>query len=321
MADAAGVSDPYNRGTLLGTIAREVSAPLRCSYSPSWKALGPEERKARLPILARVAKAAEEHPFVDERPYLALAHAWANLGDFEAALKAARSYGRGPMRHPQSINMTNIPFLLGEIGALQGKAGRRDEAKATLREAIALAKAEPEFARQHGQIAANQAVRDIPGALDTLEGVEPEDRIRWLSGIAAAQALAGDVEGSRATLRRTLDALERELQAPIHGPAPGGEVAKAGGPPAAPIDPALARRDRILARIAETQAQLGDFDAAIVTSRSILDGSWKGQAMRSIGQARSAAGDTEGALNWALSLDPPLRSSALRGLAEGVANR
>jgi Flp pilus assembly protein TadD len=54
------------------------------------------------------------------------------------------------MRRPAAVNMTNIPFLPGEIGALHGKAGRKGEAEATLREAIALAKAEPEFARRHG---------------------------------------------------------------------------------------------------------------------------------------------------------------------------
>ena len=95
LADEAGVSAPYNRGTLLGTIARAVSEPSAWSYRPSRKPFSPEERKDRLPILARVAKAAEEHPFVEDRPYLALAEAWANLGDFQEALKAARSYGRG----------------------------------------------------------------------------------------------------------------------------------------------------------------------------------------------------------------------------------
>ena len=79
------------------------------------------------------------------------------------------------------------------------------------------------------------------------------------------------------------------------------------------------RRDSTLGQIAAIRARLGDLRAADQTMNLISSDYYMGWAARSVAEARARAGDVEGALAWALTLQPEsVRFWALRGLATGA---
>jgi RNA polymerase sigma factor (sigma-70 family) len=300
-ADAVSTANSfgnYRKGVVLGAIASTVAAT-HWRIQPE-KVLRPEERKARLPILARVEALVETFEFAEDKPYLDLAIAWVTLGEFDNALRDARRLGKGPIRFPQGIDLTATPFVLGRIGLLQARAGRKEEARATFREAITLIERDPKLASRWFQIASSQAgAGEIEAALKTLDTLTSHERARLLSTIAERQAKAGDRAGSQATLRRAIREVEALLKQFIEFPAD----------------------DKQLSELASLQAQAGEFEKAAATMQTIFDPQIKGGAALAIARERTKAGDAEGALAWALTLGAPApRSSAIQGLAQGVSS-
>jgi RNA polymerase sigma factor (sigma-70 family) len=323
IVEGAGAGNQYLQGQLLGEMADAAAANATFYLQPR-KSLGPEERKGRRSLLERIAKALEPFAFAEEKPYVQLAIASAMLGDFEGALRLAHRIGKDPIQHPHAIDQTDTPYVLAVIGGYQGKAGHRGEARATLREALDLIRHDPRLSSRLAQVAWGQAkAGDFAGALKTLESVDPQERIRSLIEIAEGQDEAGDHEGARTTLRLALGEAERRPRTP--------EPPRGTNLPAPPVradskvvspDPALQSKDAALAQIAAIQAKMGALDAAVAAFRSITLEDHKGWAARDIAEARTKAGDAEGTLMWALSLEAPaVRAWALRGLAMGVRAR
>jgi RNA polymerase sigma factor (sigma-70 family) len=288
------------RGHVLRAIASMAGVSTRWNFQPE-KIRRPEERKAWLATLARVAALSETLEFADDKPYDELAVGWAMLGEFDNALRDARRIGKGPIRFPKTINKASTTNVLCVIGARLGRAGRKEDARATFREAITLIERDPKLTSEWSRIAHCQAgAGEIGDALKTVDAVAPQERPGVLSTIAERQAEAGDRVGSQASLRRAIREVEGLLKQFIEFPADDGH----------------------LSELASLQAQAGDFEKAAATLQTIFDPLPKGRAALAIARARTKVGDAEGALAWALTLEPPaLRSSAIRGLAQAAASR
>ncbi len=311
-----------NKRFILRAIIKAGSSAERWAFQ-SRKVLSPEEREARRPILKRIEEVAEGSEFDEDKCHVELAIAWAELGDFDSALRVAHRIGKGPMRFPGHTDPSDLVYALGVIGGKQGQEGRKAEAAATLREALDLVEHHPELASRRSQIAGCQLMAgDSAGAFKTMESASAEERALWLMGVARHQSGAGDQTAARATLLRALNEAERLLEAPAPPPTRFEEEQKRMDPTSAPADRELAHKDQIRGEIAEIHAGLGHIEAATTFLRKITPGALQGRfCAQSIARARAEDGDVEGALNWAMTLDPPLRAEALRGLAEGVADR
>ena len=246
-----------------------------------------------------------------------------------AALQLARHIGEGPLKHTHTFDPTMPPWVLSVIAVEQAKSGRREQSTETFRDAVDRLSRIPKLSsrRRLTEIASNQAeTGDFVGALRTAESVDPESLVRTVMQIAEKQRESGDQEGTRATLQLALKKAEAQLG---HLP----QVAVAAATPSrtsgkaitAPINnPALTLRwkDHQLGEIAAIHARLGDLNAAVDALRMIRGDPDKGPTARDIAEARARGGDPDGALGWALTLQPEsLRVWALRGLAAGTLPR
>jgi RNA polymerase sigma factor (sigma-70 family) len=297
--DAAGADGHHAQGQLLGAMASAAASDSAFYLGPR-KSIGPEEGKARLRVLERIVGMVEPFEFAEEKPYFELTIASARLGDVEGALRLARRFGKGPMKYPHTIDQTATPLILAAIGSYQGKGGHLERARETFREALDLIRRDPKLSMRLGQVAWGQGTAgDLAGALKTLEAVDSRQRIQELTEIADQRQETGDREGARASLRAALaeaEFLRRE--------------------------PDAQSKDDDLARLTALRAKLGDLPAAVEAFRSITQENERGWAARDIAEARARAGDAEGALAWALTLEPPtVRVWALRGLAMGARPR
>jgi tetratricopeptide (TPR) repeat protein len=324
VATASG-SDHYVQGQLFGAMA-SAAASDRAVYLAPHKQLTVEDRMVRLRVLQRIAKAVEPFEFAEEKPYAYLPTSMASLGDYENALRLAREYGNGPVRYPYAhlIDPTARPFILASIGASQGKAGQLDKARETFRDALELVRRDPKLAVRLGQIAEFQAdAGDFAGALKTAESVEPEQLIRTYIQIARKQQASGDPKGARETLQVALGKAEVLLRGLPQAADAAASKSPAGEQPKPPQsknpDLLLRRWDSLLGQIAAIHAKLGDLKAANETMNLISLDDYKGRAADDIAEARTRAGDAEGALTWDLTLQPDsARVWALRGLATGA---
>ena len=325
--EAAAAGNDYLKGQLLGRLAAAAGSHAIWFMQPR-RPLSPREIRDRLPVLARIAEIAGAFAFAEERPDVDLAIAFAHLGDFDEAIRIAHRFGMGKIRYAHAIDMTAMPYILSVIAADQGKAGKGEAARRTIREALDLIEHDPKLASRRDQVAWAQAkIGDFEGASKTLEAGGKVDP-RELADLAHRQELVGDREGSRATYRLALAEAERVLNEPPPepkpGPATGVVLVDADGkvvePP--PGDPEARRKDQARQQVAAIQARMGDRDAAVATFLAIVQDDARGRAAGAIAEARARSGDAEGALAWALSLEPTsTKISALRGLAEGVEAR
>ncbi len=281
------------KGLTLGGVAQAASSASYWATQPR-RDLRPEEKKVRIAILARATILAESIESPEARPDADLAVAWARLGNFDEALRAARRHGKGTIRFPNMIDLTATPYLLSVIGGEQGKAGREDDARATFREALALIGRDPKLIDMRGgQVAGGQArAGDFAGAFATIDSLHLHGDTHLLVLISRLQARSGDRDGARATILRA----RREAEA----------------------DPDV--RDLYTERLAEIQAEAGDLAAAVATLGRVSKFE-KGLAVRGIAAGLTRSGQAQEVLDWALTLDPPLRSEALHGLANGVIAR
>ncbi len=319
-------AEASRKGEFLSRMAEVVAAPAVWHTQPR-KTFGPEDIKARRRGLDRIREAVEAIPDVEKRPYAEVAKALARLGDFEQALRVATKHPKSPPPAPAVIDMSCTPHVLCAIGESQGKAGRLDDARRTLREALdRVGELDPRYSMQLYEIASAQAgVGDILGAMKTLDAVDADKRPILLSKVAAFQDKAGDHQGARDTFRVAIREAERCLRNP---PTPRETSAAAPQPPTAGDgdkdtvihDPALRWKDSCLARLAAIRAMAGDFVAAELTLGSITLEDQRRLAARDIARARAGAGDPDGTLAWALTLEPArVQLAALRGLGSGAA--
>jgi hypothetical protein len=219
----------------------------------------------------RVLEMVEKHEFAAEKPYQDLAMDLIALGDCDEALRIIRRIGTDPVQHPHPVDLAGKIDLLGSLAVALNKAGRGDEARKVLREALVSVEGDPRLANRRGFIAFYQArMGDGDGALQTLEAVDFDERVQVLSEIADEQLKAGNVENARTTLRRALGAVEKQLEDPVSGAQRKGlvEVDGNGRPRPATIDPAVFK-DRYLGRLAGFQARVGNLSGAVQTLAKI----------------------------------------------------
>ena len=60
------------------------------------------------------------YEFEEEKPYIDLAIAWAELGDFDSALRIAHRIGKGPVRFANTIDPAGVVYVLSTIANIQG---------------------------------------------------------------------------------------------------------------------------------------------------------------------------------------------------------
>ncbi len=324
--EVVGAGDHFLQGQLYGAMASAAAAESGYYLQPR-KSVGEADRRAARRVLDRIVRAVEPIALAEEKPYIELALKYAQLGDFETALRLAHRFGQGTIKFPHTIDLTAEPYLLAAIGGLQGKAGHRAEACATLREAFEMVRRDAQLTAQRlGQVALGQArAGDVAEAIRSLEFLGADQRVSLLTEMAEEREESGDLAGSRAALRRAREEAERCLREPppprVPDRAPQGVLKDADGQVVQPIrrDPAVGRRDDLLVQLVKCLAKLGDLPAAVESFRSITGENDRGWAARDIAEARSRAGDVDGALAWAMALEPPsVRTWALRGLATGA---
>jgi RNA polymerase sigma factor (sigma-70 family) len=299
VADQQGGGDDYIRGTYLGCLADGAASLTSYSFQPR-RMITPESRKAGLEVLRRIEKIVEPFEFAEQRRDVDLARAFARLGDFESALRAARRIGRGPIRYRHMIDLTAAPYALHMIGLDQAKSGRLDDARRTFREALDLIATDPNLATPIGQSRLVQIAMcqvdagDFEGAMKTADGVSPQECQAILTSIAMVRT--GDREAMRSACRLALEVIGRQVR-------------ERGD---RPTDPEKAR-------MASLRARMGEFGAAVEILSTIADENARATASAEVARTRASSGDVAGVLTWTLSLDPPaLRISTLRGLAEGI---
>ncbi|CAN5849454.1 hypothetical protein BH23PLA1_BH23PLA1_32970 [soil metagenome] len=278
------------------------------------------DRETAGEILERIEGHLNEIGDASEKPsaLIALAQAWARLGQFERAKGLAREIGEAPTRADDDLN-DGKPYAMLLIAIQQRGAGDTEGAQAMLSKGYEIIRDSPQMRGTSGrltQIAWEQvAVGDLVGALRTIEAMERGRRSETLAAIAMAQAMAGEHEDARASLRAAIEDAEFGLQ-DDRDPAPAG------------IPDDLKENIRVSApfakrmEIARLRAMAGEVEEAVEIARSIDQETWRSQSFQQITQARAAAGEVRESLRLALDLEAPKeRRDALEGLAIGLQYR
>ena len=135
-----------------------------------------------------------------------------------------------------------------------------------------------------------------------------------LSGIAEAQADAGDFEGALASARTIKDANTRAsaLGAIAEAQADAGDFN--GALTSARSIEYASPRNRTLGAIAEVQARAGDFEGALANARSIENAYVAANTLDAIAKAHARAGDFERALASARSIDRTITRAGTLGV-------
>ena len=310
------------RADLLGKIA-QYTVPDDDRGVPSHE-LSPRDRANRVEVLDRVGEqlASLDAAGQARAPVAALAMSYARLGEFENAIRLVGRIKEEPQPEPRKppprpreplpgLHEPPLPvYALSEIAHDQAKAGRRDEARRTIRQVLELVENDPEHTRYdlRGAVRTLAEVGDFEAAARLAGSAPPDERVDGLIEVAERQASSGDEAGSREALRRALAAAEHALANPpeidsAHGVWPEHEKHLSRG------------------RIATIQAKLGEYDAALETAKA-LRADLRGDVLSRIAREQTRAGQVEAAMAWATTLDEPDdRSRAMRGIAEGIVER
>lgn len=278
------------------------------------------DREGAKRVLTEVDRRLEAIPAADLKYHALseLAHAWARIGEYEAAMRDARWIGEGPTRVEYDMR-DGKPHAMLRIALEQLKAGELVGTRRTLREGLETIRKTPtmRFKKTRFLDIARGMIRagDLPGALECANDMPAGQRYETLSAIAAAQRKVGDEAAARATYRRALDdaTFHRDHRPPADPDAPLITQERSGD------DVYKGWASREIARI---QAQMGDLAAAQATAESIGDERVRADAYAAIAHAWAAAGDARGALEWVQSLKlTKYGQLPLRGIIEGVADR
>lgn len=290
LLDRVAASDRHERirqfvlGRSLGEIAEKIDGA---------------DRAAARALLDWVDAKVAELPLAEDKYHSlsSIARAWARIGDYDRAMRAARLIGTGPtrvdydMRDGQSYAM----FL---VALEQRLAGDAEGGRANLREAHEAAKVIPESRGRSGrlsQVAAGMvAAGDLDGALRCADDAAEGHRGEILESIARAKLRSGDRDGAADLLARAIaDAETKE-------------------------DPRSARD------VAKYLAMRGDIPAAMARADAIKDAVTRAFALAEIARAQAAAGDARAALEWARKRTadlPRTNPNPLKGVLLGLADR
>ncbi len=239
------------------------------------------------------------YPYPRALAQVKIAAALARAGNFEGALTLVRSFGAGSNGFEVDILRSEIPGAMAEIAREQAKAGAPDAARATLREAMDVAKT----IHQNGGVLFDRVrrVAELQAQIGDVEGVkasagviegDPSEKSLAMVSVARAQAKAGDTAGARATVR---DAQKLA-----------GDV----GPRANVInDDPTANADRVFKEIAIAQAEFGDAKAALETVASRGFNDWRSETLAAIAAVQARLGDVPGAVATARSIPIPARAA------------
>jgi RNA polymerase sigma factor (sigma-70 family) len=287
------------------------------------------QRATRLELVRRAVAAVEELPEANERrPILAVS--LAKLGAFDEALAVARRIDQKQIRG-ETVDAT---WALWRISMEQAKAGKLDDGRATIREAVRLespAGAEPEDRRNMQSPTGAEpgdrrnvlawgflAARDPDGALKVAETLNPYIHAAVLAKVASQKLQAGNRAGAEPLFRRALDEAERFRKSPPVPPRqPQHQPPPAGNPR---IDPQTKHQVEYLSLLAEIHARGGGWSAADKALAGIpSEGREKGAAAFHVAVIRARSGDVAGTLAWARALpSSSLQSWAIRGLAYSI---
>jgi hypothetical protein len=243
-----------------------------------------------------------------------LADAQARLGDIEAALNSALSIGEGKSSAAEDLT-DGQPWALIRIAMEQKEAGNLVGARETLRLAYESVRKHPKMRGPSGrlfQVAEMQIqLDDLDGALRSVAAVERGRKAETLASIGLAQAITGETEKARSTLKAALQDAEFAREHP-----PGPEIVFRPPPKGTSLPLEQIRR------LAMVQGTAGQIEKALETARSIPDPSWKRWALTDIVLSRAKAGDLPTVLRLALSYQSPEeRRQALENLADGLSAR
>ena len=239
-----------------------------------------------------------------------IAQAFAEAGDVRSALEVAQGGAKGE------------PFA-AIVKVLYSKGGDLSKLKEVLRVANSLIKPidssmSPKDISLEDIAKAQAEAGDATGAHQTADHIEDD---YWkgiaLSAIAKAEVAKGDTIAAIETASHIKDENEKyEAFEPIsralvkeHDIQGARKLAAAFGPEPYTL------HARILAAIAETQAQMGDMDGAHKTASEIQD-----DCVESVGPVAAEqvkAGDAQGAIEWALA-GGPADAAILAGIVQGV---
>jgi tetratricopeptide (TPR) repeat protein len=269
-----------------------------------------EQREERRNFLLAIAKAVDTPEFSDHQIDGVLVMCLATLGESDDASNIVRRMGEGPYGPLDKIGATVVPRSLLTIGAAEFKAGRIEEARVTIRQALDWLVRHPELplnTRDNLRLSlasAQAAMGDAAEAIKTQEGVSKtheglDKRISCVAlyvNVASSLRRKGDQDGAREFFRRALREAEDGAR-----------------------DPKLSRMQNIfLARISTIRTNLGEHEAALEALEKITSPTSKGSAAMQMAKIRAETGDVPGATAWASSLaDPSLRARALNGVVEG----
>jgi tetratricopeptide (TPR) repeat protein len=277
---------------------------------------GPEDARATLQIIAEdldAVRQAEAKYF----PLDKLAHAWAKLGDFDAAMAAARKIGEGPTGVDYDMR-DGKPYAMVVIAGEQRRRGDLAGARKTLDEAYRTIVETPKMRGPDGrlyQVALAQiAAGDLDGARRSVAAIKPGRSPDALAILALAERRAGNEAAAQATFRRALEDLEyrKTHRAEIRA----GEPQFPGQEPEA--DPEARWQASVLRERAVLEARRGDLAAALAAARSIEDEPTRRWAMSSVVTELAGQGRAAEALKQARALDPAETRAALNNVADGV---
>jgi hypothetical protein len=315
-------------------------------------------------ILARALELSKSVVFIYPRALAqqAIAQAQARNGDIPGAQQSARLIGEG-----DDEDSADQGFLQGLFGARrraemrrlraepcrwevspallviateQAKAGDRDGAKATLREAGEMILQEQDGAgksqRLRELVKAVVSIGELEAAKEAIKAFKNDDgnKALALAELARAQAKGGDKASARESLRDALAAARGiGRQQDVINDDPDRrkdeafrEFALAQAETGA-IGDSLATigshgddqwKSEILAQVAPIQARGGDIDGARKTAGAIPNDTYKAEAFLSISLIEAQSGKESDALAWAAKLaSPHARALAILGVVEG----
>jgi len=248
----------------------------------------------------------------------AIADAAAQIGASDLALRAVASVNDDLAQSEefQDILLFKRGLLLTQIARVQAKAGRRDQAKATLDRAVKVARMLGETPAGKGVLSFAQEAQIEIGDVTTLAGDNPlsllsvDKQLR----IAAIQENAGDLNAARKTHIQALAEAEADLRnLKPELPMPDGN----------PLGWSFAeRKDHAAAKVVSLKAELGDTTAAFAQAWTIQSPSARDSAVTAVARASGRYGDVDAAATWIRGLEEPeLRARCVEALAYGLAAR
>ena len=308
-----------------------------------------KQKRASAEALRTILRETGSFPFEDDCSPSELAVSLSEVGEYEDALRVARTIGQGKTRFPPVYLDDPRIGVFTRIAMAQAKAGRRDEARKTRAERLKIIRstgtqqmiAEAEFE-------VKLESKDFKGASAAIESADRGDRARMLVELADSLEDAGNLDQAHSMLELALKDLRYEFNHPPlakindrpigmvtwfksliirSGPRPSeqqrySKMGPNGVPIVEPGDPDVFSKNRCLDKIAFVRARAGDFKTARKLPTARIHPTFSEQIFQAIAALQVERGDPEEALRWAIGLDDAQeRSQALWGVIVGVVRK